>query len=116
MSLLSILRENKIYKMDRANTIGLLISTLMIGLFIGAVSGIVWALALSCPMRSGLINGGICGLIVGLIFFLFQKAATASGNVQNKEATFASGSMMGLLFLASTAIAIVVGLVRWLFF
>jgi len=102
--------------MFKANTTGMLISTLMIGLVVGAVSGLVWALALSYQIKSGLINGGICGLILGLFFFLFQKAATASGNLQNKEVTFVSGSIMGLVFLVSTIIAIVTGLIRWIFF
>ncbi|MBU1012101.1 MAG: hypothetical protein KKG99_03795 [Bacteroidetes bacterium] len=102
--------------MDKANTIGMFISTSLMAAILGAISGLVWAFALSCPLKSGLFYGGIIGLIVGLLFFLFQKAATSSGNLQNKEVSFASGSMMTMIFMISTVIAIVVGLVRWLFF
>lgn len=102
--------------MDKTNTIGMLISTSFMALVLGAISGLVWAFALNCPIKSGLTIGGISGLVVGLIFFLFQKAATASGNLQKKEVAFASGSMMTIIFMIATAIGIVVGLIRWIFF
>lgn len=102
--------------MDRANTVGMFISTLLMATILGAISGLVWAFALSCQVKSGLIYGGISGSVVGLLFFLFQKAATASGNLQNKEVAFTSGSMMTMIAMVSTVIAIVVGLVRWIFF
>ena len=102
--------------MDKTNTIALLIVTLLMGLVLGAVSGLVWAFALNCQMKSGLIYGGISGLIVGFLFFLFQMAAMAPGNLQKKESTFVTGSMMTMIFMIATIIAIVVGLVRWIFF
>lgn len=102
--------------MDRANTIGMFISTSLMATILGAISGLVWAFSLSCPIKGGLLYGGISGLIVGLLFFLFQKSATSSGKLQNKEVAFVSGSWITAIFTISTVIAVVIGLVRWLFF
>jgi hypothetical protein len=102
--------------MNRENTIGMFISTSLMSAILGAISGLVWAFALSYPLKSGLFYGCISGLIVGFLFFLFQKAAISSGNLQNKEVSFASNSMITLIFMISTVIAIVTGLVSWLFF
>ena len=102
--------------MDRANKTGMIISTLLIASILGAITGLVWAFALSYPIKTGLFFGAIIGVIVGLLLSLFQKAATAPGNVQEKEAMFVSGSMMGLIFMGITAVGIIVGLIRWIFF
>lgn len=101
--------------MDRANTIGMLISALFIATTLGIVSGLIWGFALNFQITSGLKIGGVSGLVVGLLFFLFQKASTDSGNLQKKEVVFASGSILGVLFMISTAIAIVAGLIKWIF-
>jgi hypothetical protein len=104
--------------MDKAKTIGLFISTVFMASILGAISGLVWAFILDYQIKSGLRNGWLSGLVVGVLFFLFQKAALSSnrGNLQAKETSFATGSMMTGLFVASIFIAIVVRLVKWIFF
>ncbi|MBL0884155.1 MAG: hypothetical protein IBJ16_12570 [Chitinophagaceae bacterium] len=99
--------------MSKAKIIGTLISISVMSAILGAISGVVWALALTCSIKSGLFYGSVTGVIVGLFFFLIQKLATSSGNLQNREATFTSGSMMTIIFILSIVIAIIVGVIRW---
>lgn len=102
--------------MNRENTIGMFISSLLMGAIVGAVSGVIWAVALSNELKSGLYYGFLIGLIIGFVFFLFQRGVTSSGRVKDKESSYVSGSIMGGLLLISTLAAIIVGIVRWLFF
>jgi hypothetical protein len=92
-----------------------MIPSLFYGTLLGTISGIVWAFALGSEISIGLKYGSISGLIFGFIFFLFQKAATAPGNIQKKEAMFVASSVMTMTFMASVVIAIITGLIRWIF-
>ena len=101
--------------MDKTRTISMLISTLFMGSILCAISGLVWALALASQIKSGIIIGGICGLTIGLLIFIGNKSSLFSGNTKNKEFAFNSGATMIGLFVISTIIAIITGLVRWIF-
>lgn len=102
--------------MNNSDTFKMFASTTLMAIILGTISGLFWAIALSQSIKIGLLYGCITGIIVGFIFSILSKAASSSKNIQNKEVAFAAGSMMTLIFMASTAIAIVIGLVRWLFF
>lgn len=91
-----------------------MIPTLFYGTLLGLISGSVWAFVLSVEISSGLKYGSISGLIFGFLFFFFQKAAMAPGNIQKKEAIFVASSMMTMIFLLSIAIAIITGIIRWI--
>lgn len=100
----------------RELTMGMLFSLLLMNSILGAISGLVWAFALSLSMYNGSISGGIIGLVFGFLLFIFNKAAMAPGNLQGKEVQYTSGSITGFLLLVSTVLAIGTGLVRWMFF
>jgi len=93
-----------------------MIQTLFYSIVLGLISGALWAFVLGNLIKHGLIYGAIAGLIVGLLLNLVQKMATSPGNIQKKEGSFVTGSVMGLIFMASTVIGIVIGLIRWIFF
>ncbi len=94
----------------------IMIAILLIASLFGTISGAIWAFALSAHIKDGLLYGCITGFCVGILFLLMQLAATAGGKVQKREATFVSSSFLFTFFLVSCVIAIVVRIIRWIFF
>lgn len=101
---------------DKATTIGVLVSSVMVTGVYGLISGLAWSFSLGSGYATGLFYGGIIGALVGLVSFAFQRTIAARGRINHKEAAFTAGSMLSILFFASIVFAVVIGIVRWIFF
>lgn len=90
-------------------------SVLVTGVY-GLISGMAWSFVLGSSYATGLLYGGLIGASVGLLSFGYQRTISARGRINHKEAAFTAGSMLSILFFASIVIAVVVWIVRWIFF
>jgi hypothetical protein len=100
---------------EREKTIGQFISTIIMSAILGIIAGVIWKFALNVELTQSLFYGGITGGIIGLLFALSNNRSIKSGRFQHKEASFASGGLMFGFFLFAVFVAIIVGLIRWIF-
>lgn len=101
--------------MDREKTIGQFISTILMSTILGVIAGIIWKFALNMEFKDSIIYGGIIGGIIGLLFSFSNNQSIKSGKFQHKEASFASGGLLFGLFFIVIIIAIITGLIKWIF-
>ncbi len=93
----------------------MLIPSIVYGAIVGAVAGLVWALALDINFTSGLLVGAISGVVVGLVLLVFGKAAQAGSAITRGETAFVSGSLLAAFALAVVALGFVVWVIRVVF-
>ncbi|MDP2686746.1 MAG: hypothetical protein Q8O62_05965 [Aequorivita sp.] len=102
--------------MDKTKTIGMLIALLLMTSILGLITGMLWGWVLNLDVQNGLLYGGIIGAIIGLLNFLSINHSVKSGKVLAKEMIYSSGSIMTGIFIFSSIIALVIALLKWLFF
>lgn len=101
--------------MNTEKLIGQFISTILISTILGIIAGLIWKFALNADLKTFLVNGGITGGIIGFLFALSNNQSIKSGKFQHEEASFASGGILFALFFTTIIIAIITGLIKWIF-
>jgi len=93
-----------------------LIGTLILPTIFGIIAGLAWTFALGKNLLNGTLYGAVIGIILGVLFYLMSKAARSGGNLNKKETTVVSGSMLFMLFVLSIIAALITWIVRLIFF
>lgn len=109
-------RSNSKSKGDIPEIVGKYIAQSVFSFLFGSISGVVWALVLEYPTRSGIKNGGLIGVILGTIIFFNQLSyQKRNSNVETKEVEKASGTIMGTFLVISVLIAAITWLIKLIF-
>lgn len=101
--------------MDKEKIIGQYISAILISSILGIIAGLIWKYALNLELSKSMIYGGIIGGVIGLLFGISNNRSVKSGKFEHKEASFASGGLLFGFFFIIVFIALLVGLIRWIF-
>ncbi|WP_417237329.1 hypothetical protein [Bizionia paragorgiae] len=99
--------------MDNTQSTGAFIASLLMSIVLGVISGIIWKFALDFTYKNAIIYGGLIGFVIGLLFAVSNNSAIKRGKFEIKEAAFASGSLLFSLFIISSIVAAIVGLISW---
>jgi hypothetical protein len=101
--------------MAEKNIYGYKITSIIFAIFFGALSGLIWSFALGNQIKSGVYYGAIVGSFIGFILSLNIRKPQSDNNINEKESSTVTGSILGFLFLISSITALITGVIRWLF-
>lgn len=92
-----------------------LVTSMIYAAIVGGVVGIAWGLALGVSVITALVIGIVVGAVVGALLGLMGGAASSKNGMNNQEAMFVSGSLLGVIAVVSVGAAVGVWIVRLIF-
>ncbi|MEX1140134.1 MAG: hypothetical protein WEF53_12380 [Bacteroidota bacterium] len=90
--------------------------SILYGLLVGAIVGLVWSFALDTELAFTTAVGAVVGVAIGIALLVFGKAAQlGGGDISGGERAFFSGSLLAVFGMVGTATGLVIWAVRVIF-